>query len=541
MRGASAHLERHGALWKPGAAGGATDCTRQCAPHSQKEGTPETYMDGTTHHTAPVLEFDDVSFSYDGAAGVLEGVSFSVLPGQIVALVGNNGSGKSTVAKLAEAFLIPSSGRVSVLGRSTEDVARREGADGVLSLRSRMGLVMQNPDDQMVASIVVDEVAFGPSNLGLPKEEVVARVQHALDSVGMARCMECDVNTLSGGQRQRVAMADALAMDPALLILDEPTSMLDEAGRRDVRAIACALRDAGMAVLWITHFPEEAALADLVLRVQDGKVTEIALDAAPGGHAFAAADGAHEAHCVAPVTMRPLKVEPDGFRKKVIEFKDASFAYSGENELAVDVFAQPKDARPVFQHVDLEVFEGETLAIVGPNGCGKSTLLQHMNGLLRPTSGEVLVCGTSTATKAGANAARRKVGLCLQYPERSLFCQTVRDEVAFGPRNIGIVGAQLDARVRDTMEALGLPYDEYAERTPFDLSGGEQRKVALAGIVALGPKVLALDEPCSSLDGPSHAMVMKALASMKAAGQTIVMVTHDMRDVEALADRIWRL
>lgn len=508
---------------------------------SPKEGTLGASMDGTTLHTAPVLEFDDVSFSYDGAAGVLDGVSFSVRPGQMVALVGNNGSGKSTVAKLAEAFLLPSSGSVSVLGRSTEEVASSEGADGVLSLRSRMGLVMQNPDDQMVASIVVDEVAFGPSNLGLPKEEVVARVQHALDSVGMARCMGCDVNTLSGGQRQRVAMADALAMDPALLILDEPTSMLDEAGRRDVRTIACALRDAGMAVLWITHFPEEAALADLVLRVQDGKVSEVALEAALESHAFVAADDRFEAHRVPVVATRALKEEYGDRRRKAIEFKDASFAYSGENELGVDVFAQPKDTRPVFQHVDLEVFEGETLAIVGPNGCGKSTLLQHMNGLLAPTLGEVLVDGVSTKTKSGANAARRKVGLCLQYPERSLFCQTVRDEVAFGPKNIGIEGEQLDARVRDTMEALGLPYDEYAERTPFDLSGGEQRKVALAGVVALRPDVLVLDEPCSSLDGPSHAMVMKALASMKATGQAIVMVTHDMRDVEALADRVWRM
>lgn len=498
-------------------------------------------MDGTTLHTAPVLEFDDVSFSYDGAAGVLDGVSFSVRPGQMVALVGNNGSGKSTVAKLAEAFLLPSSGSVSVLGRSTEEVASSEGADGVLSLRSRMGLVMQNPDDQMVASIVVDEVAFGPSNLGIPKEEVVARVQHALDSVGMTHCMGCDVNTLSGGQRQRVAMADALAMSPALLVLDEPTSMLDEAGRRDVRAVACALRDAGMAVLWITHFPEEAELADLVLRMEDGKVSEVTPWTGFESHAVAEAGGTYETPCAAAVATQPSRRAHDARRRKVIEFKDVSFAYSGKNELGVDVFAQPKDACPVFEHVDLEVFEGETVAIVGPNGCGKSTLLQHMNGLLSPTLGEVLVDGVPTATKAGANEARRKVGLCLQYPERSLFCQTVRDEVAFGPRNIGVEGERLRARVRDTMETLGLPYDEYAERTPFELSGGEQRKVALAGVVALGPKVLALDEPCSSLDGPGHVMVMKALASMKASGQTIVMVTHDMRDVEALADRIWRL
>lgn len=506
--------------------------THECATPSK--GIPEGLMDEESLHIAPVLEFDHVSFSYDGGADVLEDVTFSIAPGQIVALAGSNGSGKSTVAKLAEAFLLPSSGSVSVLGQSTQQAAEAEGADGVLALRSKIGLVMQNPDDQMVASIVVDEVAFGPSNLGLPKEEVIDRVQNALDSVRMSEFLGCNVNTLSGGQRQRIAIADALAMDPALLILDEPTSMLDEAGRRDVRAMACALRDKGMAVLWITHFPEDASIADRVLKMEGGKALEI-----PPSEAFCDFFD-HASTAQASITARKPD-HPQASPERVIEFRDVSFAYSGENELAVDIFAQEKNPHPVFEHVGLDVFKGETLAIVGPNGCGKSTLLQLMNGLLKPTSGEVLVFGTPTSTKEGANAARRKVGLCLQYPERSLFCQTVRDEVAFGPKNIGMSGRQLDDRVRQTMNVMRLPFEEYADRTPFNLSGGEQRKVALAGVLALDPEVLVLDEPCSSLDGPAHSRLIETLASMKAAGQTMVIVTHDMRDVEALADRVYHM
>lgn len=484
-----------------------------------------------------VLAFEDVCFSYDGTA-LLDGVTFCVRPGEIVALMGNNGSGKSTVAKLAEAFLLPTAGSVHVCSRSVEE-AHRAGADGVLELRASLGLVMQNPDDQLVASIVVDEVAFGPSNLGLPRNEVVRRVQHALERVGMASHVGSNVNTLSGGQRQRVAIADALAMKPRLLIMDEPTSMLDEEGREAVRRIACDLRKAGMGILWITHAPEEAALADRVLTIEQGKVfmaPAAAYTPHPSAHAAAQASEAQAESVEAPTgTEGPAAMRHA--ESPLVSFRDVSFSYSAKNELGIDIFAQPRDGRVVFEHVSLDVFEGETIAIVGPNGCGKSTLLQLMNGLLSPTSGSVVVGGATTAGRAGANAARRTVGLCMQYPERSLFCQTVRDEVAFGPRNLGIAGSELEARVREAMDAIGLPYHRYADRMPLDLSGGEQRKVALAGVIAMRPKVLALDEPCAGLDAPAHARVLDALSHMKEQGQAIVIVTHDPRDVEALADR----
>lgn len=489
-------------------------------------------MDDAATHPGRVLEFDHASFSYDGAA-LLKDVTFSVHAGEIVALTGGNGSGKSTVAKLAEAFLLPTSGCVRVLGRSVRE-AHDAGADGVLALRSSLGLVMQNPDDQLVASIVVDEVAFGPSNLGLPRAEIVRRVQDALERVGMADHVGSNVNTLSGGQRQRIAIADALAMEPKLLIMDEPTSMLDEEGRRAVRRIACDLRASGMAILWITHSAEEAALADRVLAIEEGRIVD-----APEG-----ACGRREQvrRRVVP-KVRPRHAHAQAARScaPLVAFRDVSFAYSAKSRLGADAFAQPRGERLVFEHVSLDVREGEALAIVGPNGCGKSTLLQLMNGLLAPTSGAVEVCGTGTSTREGANAARRAVGLCMQYPERSLFCQTVRDEVAYGPRNLGLAGAELDSVVRAAMESMGLPFEEYARRVPLELSGGEQRKVALAGVVAMKPKVLALDEPCAGLDAPAHETVLDALANMKAAGQAIAIVTHDPLDVEALADRACEL
>ena len=470
-----------------------------------------------------MLEFEDVSFAYDDEHPILSGASFRIEEGEVVALVGSNGSGKSTVALLAGAFLLPSSGTVSFMGESTSSAIEKHGSESAMEMRSRMGFVMQNPDDQLVASIVVDEVAFGPSNLGVSRDEAIERVQHALDAVGMAEHVGRNVNTLSGGEKQRIAIADALAMRPRLMLLDEPTSMLDAQGREDVRRIITKLRDEGISALWITHSPEEAALADRVLAIEDGKVIETEPSRLRG----------------ASLGSNPSPKPEPNLESPIVEFKGVSFDYLPKNELGIDIFDLERKPHPVFKGLDLAVAEGETLAIIGSNGCGKSTLLQMMNGLLAPTSGEVLVCGAPTCSKEGANSARRNVGLCMQYPERSLFSQTVRDEIAFGPKNLGLEASEIAERVAEAMELVGLPTSDYAERNPFELSGGEQRKVALAGILAMHPRVLALDEPCSSLDAQGHAMLMELLLKLKENGQTMVMVTHDIGDVMLLADRVF--
>ena len=214
------------------------------------------------------VSFTDVMFTYGAgdASPALNGLTFSLARGEFACIVGGNGSGKSTLAKHIDALLLPDAGSVQVLGHDTTE-------DGILrDIRTHCGMVFQNPDDQLVASIVEDEVAFGPANLGLPADELRTRVDEALQAVGLSACTTRETATLSGGQKQRLAIAGALAMRPELIILDEATSMLDPRGRADVMAICERLHDQGMTVIMITHTMEEAAHADRVYVLDQGKL-----------------------------------------------------------------------------------------------------------------------------------------------------------------------------------------------------------------------------------------------------------------------------
>lgn len=481
-----------------------------------------------------IAKFEDVTFAYDGE-NVLDGASFSIEYGECVALTGPNGSGKSTVAELICALRLPDSGQITVMGI---DTARIDGDAEMAKLRGQIGFAFQNPDEQFVEPMVLDEVAFGPSNLGLPADEVLRRVADALERTGALELRFRNVNSLSGGEKQRIAVADALAMEPRLLILDEPTSMLDEAGRNQLMSAIEDARAEGLTILLLSHSIEELKLADRILRIQDKLIRESSLDEIIS----------ENERLRASLRKRVVRKEPSG--SPIIHVEDASFAYDSTRSRIMEMFAgsESEDSSSsakgssgttlVLDSVSLDVLPGELLAIKGPNGCGKSTLLQLMNGLLRPTAGKVLVNGIATSTKSGANAARRIVGLCGQFPERTFFGQTSREEIAFGPKNEGFSSDQIEARVKESARAVGID-QRILEASPFELSGGEQRKVALASILALHPKALVLDEPCSGLDANSHARILEAIIDLKAQGTTIVLVSHDDEDIALLADRVF--
>lgn len=489
------------------------------------------------------IDIEGASFHY-GARLVLDNITLRVRAGQMVALTGGNGSGKSTLLLLACGLLHPDAGTVRIFDAATTD-------DGGFEARRHCGFVFQNPDDQLVASVVRNEVAFGPENLGLPPDEIAQRVTWALSVVGLGGFEDRQTHSLSGGQKQRLALAGALAMRPRVLLLDEPTSMLDPESRYDFMRLIRQLADGGMTIMMATHSPREAALADRVVRLDGGTIafagnpieaelglsedlTRIAAkdptrepedDPTPprGRHARPAPQLTPEeilnAQAIDPIQGHALM--------PILRFDDVTYIYDNGTDAAIRAL----------ENVSLTIQLGEFIGIIGSTGSGKSTLIQHMNGLLHPTYGRVLSNWNDLADRFAANEARFRIGVVFQYPEQQLFAQTVYDDIAFGPRNQGLGVDEVEARVKEAMAQVGLDYDELAPRNPFQLSGGQQRRAAIAGVLAMHPEVLVLDEPCAGLDPAAHAAMRDLLRQLHEGGQTIIMVSHDLEDVADLATR----
>lgn len=500
----------------------------------------------------PIIEFDSVGFSYDRRLCALDDASFKVSAGELICIIGENGSGKSTIAKLIDGLLIPDTGCVRIFGMDTSS------DENVFAIRSKTGYVFQNPVDQVVNSIVENEVAFGPENLGLSSDEIRRRVDRSLERVGMSHLAKCDVNKLSGGQLQRVSLADALAMNPELLIFDEATSMLDPVASTEFLSLVQKLRDEGVTIVMITHGEAEARLADRIIVLEAGRIT---YDGAPDdsviARVFPPLPTHDELEYYAREHMATQRSEDagasvdtntdavadtdvdagagaNGGSAPMITFDKVSYSYDAPKR------KRRQDIAPIhsaLDRIDLTINAGDAVAIMGPNGSGKSTLVKHMNGLLKPNAGKVSVKGIPTSDRRGANKARRIVGLCFQYAERQLFAQTVYDDIAYGPLNAGCDEDEIDLRVRQAMDDVMLDFRTFARRSPFKLSGGQQRRVALAGVLAMDPDVLVLDEPCASLDPKTHIEFLYLIARLKAAGKTIVMITHDEQEAKLLGER----
>ncbi|MDO4590053.1 MAG: energy-coupling factor transporter ATPase [Slackia sp.] len=529
-----------------------------------------------------MIDCEDIRFSYDGERDVVDGIDLHIRAGEFVCVLGGNGSGKSTLAKHFNALLVPDAGRVSVDGLDTADEA------SVYAIRSNAGMVFQNPDDQLVASLVEDDVAFGPENLGVPTPDIARRVGDALRDVGLVGFETHETCALSGGQKQRVAIAGALAMQPRVLILDEASSMLDPRGRRGLMRVCKRLHERGMTVVCITHFMDEAAEADRVVVLDRGR---IALEGTPDRvlveteslarlnletpfacrfssmlrargvaidvcirendlvERIAGLIDADAASCPAAVRDEtpnaPARL--DG-RAPLVRFEHVSHTYLDAKQVEKNkkrgrgkTAAWGNDPHAIWalRDVDLEIREGEFLGVAGHTGSGKSTLIAHMNGILAPTRGRVLVCGEDIADAKGAKTARSLIGVVFQYPERQLFAPTVFDDVAFGPRNMGLAADEVEARVHEALALVGLHDDALLEASPFELSGGQQRRVAFAGVLAMRPRVLVLDEPAAGLDPAARREFLALVARLhEREGLTVVMVSHSMDDLASLCERI---
>ena len=483
-----------------------------------------------------VVRLSRVTLRY-GDDCALDDVTLEVPRGQRVCVLGANGSGKSTLASVICGLLAPDEGDVELVG---ERVCEGGAPDLEAYRRARrgLGLVFQNPDDQIVTSVVADDVAFGPENLGLPRDEIRRRVDRELARVALTDYARADPSRMSGGQRQRVCIAGALAMEPQVLVLDEPSSLLDVRGREAIMRVMGRLAAAGATLVHVTHFMDEALEADRVIVMRAGRIV---LDGTPsevfcGGNAGII----DELGLELPFDLRLLRArralagDADGGRaQQALLSKDSAAREPFCRVSGVSYSYTPRHA--ALDDVSFQVLEGETCTVVGQTGSGKSTLLRLLCGLEAPDAGSVEVAGATTATKRGRRDVRRAVGYVMQHPERQLFAQTVESDVAFGPRNMGLPADEVARRVDHALSLVGLAAKK--DLSPFELSGGQKRLAAIAGVLAMQPKLLVLDEPTAGLDPRGRAVLRRLLAELRTRGVTIVQVTHSMEDA-ARADRV---
>ncbi|MDI9497531.1 MAG: energy-coupling factor transporter ATPase [Bacillota bacterium] len=523
--------------------------------------------------TRPLIELERVSFAYESRfledrsatrEWAVEDISLEVARGSHVAILGRNGSGKSTLARLIMGLERADAGRLSFAGLNPE---REE--DGWL-IRRRCGLVFQNPDNQLVATTVEEDVAFGPENLGLPADEIRRRVDRALDLVGLGASAGRPPSELSGGQKQKLAIAGILAMEPECLILDEATSMLDPASRASFLALIRKLHEErGITVLNITHNMDEVLVAERVHVLHEGHIlmsgTPSEIFRSPARirasgldvPAFAAiSEGLFTRHNIAmPLAAAGSADQAEralrgSFQvRKVPRTSDpaageASCPADAETETVVRIehlsYRYPRAgaaSHPALEDISFTVRRGEFFGIMGQSGSGKSTLIQHLNGLLRPGSGRVTVLGHDLGRPADIRALRRRVQLLFQYPEHQLFAETVREDIAFGPTKLGVPADEISDRIAVAARITGLA-PEWLGRSPFELSGGEKRRVALAGILAMQPELLILDEPAAGLDPAGRDEILSYLHELSRGEVTIILVSHSMEDLARLCDRV---
>ena len=496
-----------------------------------------------------------------GTRRAIDEVNLDIEPGQFIAILGHNGSGKSTLAKHMNAILTPNDGVMWVDGKDTRE------EKNIWDVRQTAGMVFQNPDNQIIGTVVEEDVGFGPENLGVPTEDIWKRVEESLSAVGMLEYRHHSPNKLSGGQKQRVAIAGVVAMRPKCIVLDEPTAMLDPNGRKEVlRTVEDLRKKEKVTVILITHYMEEVVGADRVIVMDKG---HIVLEGT-AKEVFSQVELLKEYRLDVPqVTLLAHELRKKGYpipkgiltTEELLEAlnackktdvtvqtlagKESKDVEHGREPLLkvehINYIYSPGNAfeKHALKDVSLNVYEGEFVGIIGHTGSGKSTLIQHLNGLIKATDGDIYYKGENIyGEKYNLRELRNNVGLVFQYPEHQLFETDVLTDVCFGPKNQGLSQEECKERALEALKLVGLP-EKYYEVSPFDLSGGQKRRVAIAGVLAMRPKVLVLDEPTAGLDPKGRDEILEQIAYLQKEGNlTVVLVSHSMEDIAKYVDRI---
>lgn len=511
----------------------------------------------------------DVSFSYDiddeteskAPRLALDGISISIDKGSYTAILGSNGSGKSTLAKIIDILEVPDSGKVDIFGKDTAD-------DNLFwDIRSHCCCVFQNPDNQIVGTMIEEDVAFGPENLGVPNPELRERVEQALKDVGLFEYRHKETMALSGGQKQKLAIAGALAMRPDILILDEATAMLDPTSRDDFLALVEKMREEkGLTLITITHDMTEALRCDKIIIVDKGKAVmegtpeeifmsddlwqyglkrpvkfNFAFEIAKLTDSKLTKEDLKSNETLTASIIKMLKkpgikapesvpeVQTKGDDSDIImSVKGLSYVYPGSDKKAID-------------DINIDIRRGEVLGIVGESGCGKTTLISHMNAIFRPNVGDIIIHtkdgDLSCKNKKDTMKIRQNVGLVFQYPEYQLFEETVYKDIAYGLHKMNIDKKEQAVMIRDAATKVGLTEKEL-NSSPFELSGGQKRRVAMAGVLVMRPGILVLDEPASGLDPRGRHEMFKIIKDLRDSGTTIILVSHNMDEAAVNCDRI---
>ncbi|MGC1122974.1 MAG: energy-coupling factor transporter ATPase [Candidatus Methanofastidiosia archaeon] len=508
-----------------------------------------------------MISVEDLSFQYStGESLVLKNITLVVHQGAYVALVGPSGSGKSTFCFTMNGIIPHSIAGILSGNVVVDNLNTRE--HHVYELAEKVGIVLQNPESQLFAMSVEEELAFGPENLGLPREEISRRIEEALNIIGIAD-RERFPFSLSGGEKQKLAIASILTMNPSYLVLDEPTSQLDPRGRKGVYDVLDGLHSDGMSIILIEHNTEYVAeRAQHVTVVKDGtvvasgsprdvfsrvdemkalgiqvpEVAELTYELSKRDAIKRVAVTLDDAvslleHLKFEGTLSPGTKSEQEFKreenslqssweKPAIEVKNLSFQYSDT---------------PVLNNVSFTIGQGEIVAIIGQNGSGKTTLVKHFNGLLRPKEGEIFVFGESVKDKSVAQMAQ-KVGYVFQNPDHQIFADSVFEEVEFGLKNLHVPPEERMERVSAVLKQTAL--FKYKDTHPISLSGGEKQRLVIASIVVMNPHILILDEPTTGLDLRSSRSIIELVRALHQQNRTVVLVTHDMKLVAEMAHRI---
>ncbi len=486
---------------------------------------------------------------------VLQDINLSIDAGSFVAIVGNNGSGKTTLMKQISGLLFPTQGRVLVNGLDTRQPDNRK------PLRSLVGMVFQNPADQIVASTVEEDIAFGLENLNLPTKLIQQRVSEQLSRADLTDESQRPPHLLSGGQTQRLALAGVLARQPKLILFDEPTTMLDPLSRKNFLNQLMHLRYEGFTIIYVTHHMEEVVDADTVVILDAGRIYDIG----PPDKVFDNHNKLYEIGLKIPESfeidqrLRQLGLikntgtlslsaliaslpsyqriisnkgfdeglNENNFFDPFIQFNDVHYTY----------FKDSPFSHLALQGINLSIENSSITMLAGSNGSGKSTLLQHINGILRPDSGDIQV-GELRVSDYHTKLQRiiKDVGLVFQNPEDQFFELFVGDEIAFGPKQFNLPNVR--TRVRSAMEQVGLDFQLFKDRKIETLSGGEKRKVAIASTLALDQNTLLFDEPTAGMDSSARDALLELFCRLQSVGKTILIASHRINELLPLLDQL---